>query len=231
MANIYCYDTTGKMKFPQQVSNHKLITLKENTIDANIAKIDDKSLGLVVIADVSNFGDDVTFVTTSDKDKERIINLLEDGDNGKVISTDSTYGWFTSKCSSVVIISDKVGISTQEFEYFVKEFFEINSNGESGREVIVRDIIINSSNKVDRYYVVNIRNSSNSIEAPNLTYAKQICDTNPCCVVKNGNGEIVYRSRHGIVSVSNNKPTISQYKNEGNDFITTGEMGVFNIHL
>lgn len=232
MANIYCYDTTGEMKFPKQVSNHKLITLKGDSINENIESIEDESLGLVVIADVSNFGEAVQFVTTSEKDKERIKNLLEDEESDNVISTDSTYGWFTTKCNSVVIISDKVGISSQEFEYFVKEFFEINENGESKREVIIRDVIINKPEKNDRFYVVNIRNSANTIEAPNLSYAKQICDTNPCCVVKNSDGETVYKSKYGAVNISR-KNTVIQYNEQSGNRVslTDGEVGVFNIRL
>ena len=230
MANIYCYDTTGRMKFPIQVSNHKLTTLKEDSIDSNVSMIEDGSLGLIVITDISNFGNDVTFVTTSEEDKKRIEDLLDDSDFGKVVATDSTYGWFTTKCSSVVIISDKVGISTQEFEYFVKEFFEINGNGESKREVIIRDVIMNQPETVDRYYVINVRNSANSIEAPNLTYAKQVCDTNPCCVVKNGKGEIVHRSRYGVVNVSN-KTNVTQYDRQSSNVVSNGEMGVFNVRI
>lgn len=231
MANIYCYDTTGEMKFPKQVSNHKLIVLKKDSIDENIDSIEDGSLGLIVIANISNFGDNVQFVTTSDKDKERIKNLLEDDDANNVISTDSTYGWFTPKCSSVVIISDKVGISSQEFEYFVKEFFEINENGESKREAIIRDVLINKPNSTDRFYVVNIRNRSNIIEVPNLYYAKQLCDTNPCCIVKNSNGDTVYKSKYGIVNISN-KNTVTQYSEQGSkNLLSDGEIGVFNIRL
>ena len=215
MSKIYYYDTTKKYNLPKMISNHVIDDLIGDSLSDMIDNIEDRSLGLIVIGNTTNLND-ADFVVKNEADKERLEKLLENVNKYTIAVYPTNSGWFTNKCDSVVIISDKLDLPLNELEVFIKNFFEIQGDGSSNRETVLRDVVI-VNNKVGRYYVCNIRDSSNMMACPNLDYAKSLCHTNPSCVVKDGDGKISQTS-----TVVNSNGTY-------NSTLSYGERAVFNL--
>lgn len=226
MSKIYYYDTTKKYNLPKMISNHVIDDLIGDSLSDMIENIEDRSLGLIVIGNTTNLND-ADFVVKNEADKERLEKLLENVNKYTITVYPTNSGWFTNKCDSVVIISNKLDLSISELEGFIKGFFEIQGDGSSNRETVLRDVVI-VNNKIGRYYVCNIRDSSNMMSCPNLDYAKSLCDTNPSCVVKDGDGKIIYKSRYGKVNISQTS-TVVNSNGTYNSTLSYGERAVFNL--
>lgn len=201
MANIYFYDNNTGRNIPEDLSGHKTTTLLGSTVDEIKNSILPESLGFCVFTNLKGTSD---FVVFKDSDKEILQNLFSLSNTRYNVDVVSQSMWLSDKVNKTIIVSGNIDITDQKLRTVLTLFFGITDKGYNEGEV--RTVSLRMAKPSTDYYVFNIRNNTPIIKVPSLEYAVEVCDKNPCCVVKNSSGEIVHRSVYGKVTLNKSDP-------------------------
>jgi hypothetical protein len=200
MALIYIFDNNTGVDLPNKVDVYPV----EILLGSNVSEIKGSVPSSAKIFCVFTHLKDCDFVVSNAEDANRLKDILDFGKLDYTIGVKPTSMWYSSAKINL-IISDSVNINQNQIAMIISSMIGItNIDGTINKTTIAKEM----------YLIFNIRNSKVLFRTPKYTEAVKICDQNPCCVIKQkSNGEIIYKSMYGRVSIPTKSETqISKYK-------------------
>lgn len=199
---LYMYLYNVDMEIPDKIETVPIELLLGSTVTDLHKQIENHSKLFAVFAKLN----DSHIIVPSEKEASVVKKILDTlGTNGEyddfVVSVKPSLIWYTDKVEKNIIISTETNWNSKVINSFFSLYLEIFSttvNQLTSSKVVEKK-------KAEIYKVVNIRSGSLLIKVPRLQDAIDICNRNPCCVVRNNKNEIVHRSKYGKVNVPNNK--------------------------
>lgn len=199
-ALIYMFDNNTGIEMPEKIDVYPV----EILLGSSIAEIKDSIPNTAKIFCVFTHLKDCDFIVSNSTNANRLKEIFDFGNFDYVIGVKESSMWY-SNASINMIISDSVTLKPEQLGVVIKSLIGItNVDGSKN----------NSTQISEMYIVYNTRNSKILTRTPKYTEAVKVCDQNPCCAIKKkSNGEIIYRSLYGKVSIPTSSETqISKYK-------------------
>jgi len=135
---------------------------------------------------------DVDIIVPSEYDAKILNDVLSFGKYNYKIEVKPSSIWYSNNADRNIIISDKVDLDENGISTMLRLYLD----------TVKKDKIASGEiHPIEMHSVFNIRSGKTLLKTPDYVEAKTICDKNPCCVIKNREGEIIYKSAYGRVSV------------------------------
>ncbi len=201
MGKIYMFDNNTGREIPEKINTQKVDLLLGSTVTDIHNSIINKSSMLCVFTKLN----DADFIVPTEKDAEKLRNILDFGSYNYNVEVRKSSIWYTNKVDKNIIISDNVKLEVNKLSYLLAIYLNfINPDGSSVKK------------PGELYIVKNTRNSNEICKTPRYEEAISVCDKSPCTVViKRSTQEVVYKSQYGKVPITytlNN--TKSKFKNK-----------------
>lgn len=139
---------------------------------------------------------DADFVVPTEGDKKILDEILAFGNYDCTVIVEPSSSWYTIKVWKNIIVSGDIPLDTNQFATLLNMYLEACADYEKREDAKKRVII---------FTIVNTRSGKEIYKTPSLDEAIRKCNNNPCHVVKDKDGNIVYTSKFGKVA-----PNISQ---------------------
>lgn len=184
---VYAYDNFTGREIPSKVGTFPV----ELVLGGTVSEIHNK-IGKSQLFFVFTKLQDADFIVPHEYDKKTLDKVLEFGDYNFNIKVVDNNIWYTKKADTNILISDTIDISTDKLATLLSLYLsEVEKKKkEEGRSKVK-----------EGYAVKNTRNGKISLVTPIFDEAIRECDLNPCCVIINRAGQIVYKSSYGKVAV------------------------------
>ena len=184
---IYAYDNFTGREVPTKIGTFPVEMVLGSTVSEIHNRIQKCQL-FFVFTKIQ----DADFIVPHEYDKKTLEKVLDFGSYNFNIKVSDSSIWYTKKADKNMLISDTIDLDTSKLatllSFYLKEVEQ--KKKEEGRAKVR-----------EGYAVKNTRNSKISLITPHFDEAIRECDLNPCCVVINRAGEIVYKSSYGKVAV------------------------------
>lgn len=202
MNNIYMYDNHTGVTIPSKIDTLPITVLTGNTVSDLHKAIEPYSKLFCVFTTIK----DADIIVPTEEEANIVKRILDMNQSKEYkVEVKESVSWYTDKVDKNIIISGDL-----MDEKMISSFFTIyldllkDINKVISRIKEVKQFV---SNNREIYYVMNTRTNKVTIKVPRLEDAKRICNENPCLVVKNRQGKIIYRSNYGKVKlVKKDKP-------------------------
>ena len=204
---LYMYLYNVDMEIPDKIETIPIELLLGSTVSELHKQIQNNSKLFAVFAKLDN----AHIIVPSEKEASIVKKILSTlGSNGEYdefsIDIKPTLVWYTDKVEKNIIISTSTNWNSRVINSFFSLYLEIFST--EVKKLNTSRVV--EKKKSELYKVINIRSGKLLIKVPRLQDAIDICNRNPCCIVRNASNEIVHRSMYGKVKVPNNKVKVLQ---------------------
>lgn len=199
-AMIYMFDNNTGIELPDKIDVYPV----EILLGSSIAEVKSSIPNTAKLFCVFTHLKDCDFVVSNSTNANRLKEIFDFGEMDYTIGIKETSMWY-SNASINVIISDTVTLKPEQLSVVFKSLIGItNTDGSKNT----------SNTPTEMYIIYNTRNSRIITRTPKYAEAIKVCDQNPCCVIKRkSDGEIIYKSMYGKVSIPSSSETqISKYK-------------------
>ena len=203
---IFFYNNHTNLKIPKKINTFPVDVVFGDTMSEIKSHI-----GRCQLYCVFTHIAEANIIVPTEQDKEIIQNILSFTKRKEnVIVEDSI--WYSDKAPRNIIISDTCNFLPADIDAILSMYL---------RKV---DLIEKRSIKeIEMYIVYNTRNGEVLIKTPNKNEAVDVCDRNPCCVIKTRDDEVVYTSRYGKTSLTSSIRRMKARQADSN--------GVFHIKI
>ena len=196
---IYMFDNHTGKEFPIKIGT----TPVEGLLAPSISELHN-----LILKDSRMF-----CVYTTLKDFDIVVPTLEDKTILEALSSFGKYNfrikvesesiWYTKRVWKNIIISGDIDLETKEIATLLNLYISTCLEMQKSSEKKLKDIFI----------VKNIRNGKEIFRTPIRQEAIKICDQNPCNIIINREGELLYNSKFGRVT-PNSKNHTKVYKSK-----------------
>lgn len=194
---LYYYDNNTGIDLPVKFgSKFEAIVLLGKTLNEVKDQIEKNALGFCVFT--NNIQSD--FIVQNDPSKEYLENILDSHVLEGSIEVKKSTMWYSDNTSKNIIIN--ASLDSNLIRTVILSYFNISSLIEE-KVVKTKNVTVYESSS---YSVYNTRTKKITIKGTRLDLLKSVCDKNPCCVIKDHKGNIVYKSKFGKVTIPNGKP-------------------------
>ena len=200
MNKLYMYDNNTGIIIPNKIGTVPIEVLTADSVKGLHNLIENRSKLFCVFTHVP----DADIVVPDEHEVNIVKKILELDSSGKEynVIAKASVSWYTDKAEKNIIISDSVKMDDKMFSSFFTIYLDMLKDINKGVSR-VQEVKTQHSTRPDIYYVVNTRTNKINIKVPKLDDAKKICDQNPCLVVKDKTGKVVYKSKFGKVKLIN----------------------------
>ena len=200
MNKLYMYDNNTGIIIPNKIGTVPIEVLTADSVKGLHNLIENRSKLFCVFTHVP----DADIVVPDEHEVNIVKKILELDSSGKEynVIAKASVSWYTDKAEKNIIISDSVKMDDKMFSSFFTIYLDMLKDINKGVSR-VQEVKTQHPTRPDIYYVVNTRTNKINIKVPKLDDAKKICDQNPCLVVKDKTGKVVYKSKFGKVKLIN----------------------------
>lgn len=200
MNKLYMYDNNTGIIIPNKIGTVPIEVLTADSVKGLHNLIENRSKLFCVFTHVP----DADIVVPNEHEVNIVKKILELDSSGKEynVIAKASVSWYTDKAEKNIIISDSVKMDDKMFSSFFTIYLDMLKDINKGVSR-VQEVKSQHPTRPDIYYVVNTRTNKINIKVPKLDDAKKICDQNPCLVVKDKTGRVVYKSKFGKVKLIN----------------------------
>lgn len=196
---IYMFDNHTGKEFPIKVGTTPVEGLLAPSISELHKLIDKDSRMFCAYTTIKDY--DIIVPTLQDK---TILEALSSfGRYNFKIKVESESIWYTKKVWKNIILSGDIDLEARDISTLLNLFISTAKEVEKKTDDKPRDI----------YIVKNNRNGKEIVRTPDRQEAISVCDRNPCNIVINRDGDLVYTSQFGRVT-PNSKNHTKVYKSK-----------------
>ena len=200
MNKLYMYDNNTGIIIPNKLGTVPIEVLIADSVKGLHNLIENKSKLFCVFTHIP----DADIIVPNEHEVSIVKKILEldSSDKEYVVIAKSSVSWYTDKVEKNIVISDSVKMDDKMFSSFFTIYLDMLKDINKGVSH-VQEVKTQRTIRPDIYYVVNTRTNKINIKVPKLDDAKKICDQNPCLVVKDKTGKVIYKSKFGKVKLIN----------------------------
>ena len=198
--NIYIFDNHTGTTIPSRIGTVPVECLLGNSVSELHNLILKDSRMFCIISPIKDYD----IVVPSIEDKVVLEALSSFGKYNFKIKVEPESIWYTKKVWKNIVISSEIGLETADLATLLNLYITscIDLKHASQKQQVP-----------EIYIVKNNRKGEEIFRTPNKNEAIKICNGNPCNIIENRNGDIIYRSIYGKVS-PNSKNHMQKYKSK-----------------